>query len=294
MKTLGIVGGIGPESTIEYYRFILEGCRQRVTDGRAPHIIIDSIDVNRAIAMLDADDRAGVAAYLGEAVERLGRAGADVALMAANTAHIVFDEVQRQSPIPLISIVQAACDHAKRLGLTRLALLGTGFTMRARFYPDVFSRAGIDLVRPSDGEMAYIHDKYINELLRNEFLPETQGGDARGHRSHETSRRHRRRDSRRDRAAAAPARHRTVRSPVSRYDDDPRRAGGDGGAGVTTRATSPPGYSDRRPTIMAIGRPIQSIRMIAPMMDGRSCRGRWRTLLSGRTTRFITSQTTPP
>ncbi len=176
MNTLGIVGGIGPESTIEYYRFILDGCRQRVTDGRAPHIIIDSIDVNRAIAMLDADDRAGVAAYLGESVERLGRAGADVALMAANTAHIVFDEVQRQSPIPLISIVQAACDHAKRLGLTRLALLGTGFTMRARFYPDVFSRAGLDLVTPSDVEMAYIHDKYINELLRNEFLPETREG----------------------------------------------------------------------------------------------------------------------
>jgi len=138
MRTLGIVGGIGPESTIEYYRFILAGCRRRAADGPAPHIIIDSIDVNRAIAMLDANDRAGLAAYLGEAVERLGRAGAEVALMAANTAHIVFDDVQRRSPIPLISIVQAACDHARRLGLKQLALL-TGFTMRARFYPDVFA-----------------------------------------------------------------------------------------------------------------------------------------------------------
>jgi aspartate racemase len=174
MKTLGIVGGIGPESTIEYYRFILEGCRQRVTDGRAPHIIIDSIDVNRAIAMLDANDLAGVADYLGEAVERLGRAGADVALMAANTAHIVFDEVQRRAPIPLLSIVQAACDHAKHLGLKRLALLGTGFTMRARFYPDLFARAGLELVTPSEAEKLRIHDRYINELLRNQFLPETR------------------------------------------------------------------------------------------------------------------------
>lgn len=174
MKTLGIVGGIGPESTIEYYRFILGGYRQRVTDGRAPHIIIDSIDVNRAIAMLNANDLAGVAAYLGEAVERLGRAGADVALMAANTPHIVFDDVQRRSPIPLISIVQAACDHAKHLGLKRLALVGTGFTMRARFYPDVFARAELELVTPSDTEKVYIHDKYINELLQNQFLPETR------------------------------------------------------------------------------------------------------------------------
>jgi aspartate racemase len=174
MKTLGIVGGIGPESTIEYYRFILDGCRQRAADGRAPHIVIDSLDVNRAIAMLDADDLAGVSAYLGESVERLARAGADVALMAANTAHIVFDEVQRRSRIPLISVVQAACEDAKRLGLKRLAILGTGFTMRARFYPDVFAREGLELVTPSDAERASIHDKYINELLKNQFLPDTR------------------------------------------------------------------------------------------------------------------------
>jgi len=124
--------------------------------------------------MLNANDLAGVAAYLGEVVERLGRAGADVALMAANTPHIVFDDVQRRSPIPLISIVQAACDHAKHLGLKRLALVGTGFTMRARFYPDVFARAELELVTPSDTEKVYIHDKYINELLQNQFLPETR------------------------------------------------------------------------------------------------------------------------
>ena len=174
MKTLGIVGGIGPESTIEYYRYILDGYRRRMPDGHAPHIIIDSIDVNRAIAMLDANDLAGVAAYLGEALGRLARAGADLALMAANTAHIVFDDVQQRSSIPLISIVQAACDHATHLGLRRLALLGTGFTMRARFYPDVFTRAGLDLVTPTDAEKASIHDKYINELLQNRFLPETR------------------------------------------------------------------------------------------------------------------------
>jgi aspartate racemase len=174
MKTLGIVGGIGPESTIEYYRFILEGYQRRVADGSSPHIVIDSLDVNRAIAMLDRNDYGGVAAYLGAAVDRLVRAGADVALMAANTAHIVFDEVQRRSPIPLISIVQSACDQARQLGLTRLALLGTGFTMRARFYPDVFDRAGLELVTPADAEQAVIHDKYINELLKNQFLPGTR------------------------------------------------------------------------------------------------------------------------
>lgn len=174
MKTLGIVGGIGPESTIEYYRFILDSYRTRVADGSAPHLLIDSVDVNRGIAMLEANDRAALADYLSSSVERLVRAGAEVGLIAANTPHIVFEEVQQRSAIPLLSIVEAACQRARALGLQRLALLGTGFTMRGRFYPEVFSRAGIELVTPTDEEKAFIHQKYIDELLKNQFLPETR------------------------------------------------------------------------------------------------------------------------
>lgn len=175
MKTLGIVGGIGPESTIEYYRFILEGCRVCGMP-QAPHIIIDSVDVNRGIAMLDANDLGALADYISASVERLVRAGAEIALMAANTPHIVFDEVQARSAIPLISLVQAACDRARALGLKRLALVGTGFTMRGRFYPEVFARAGLELVTPDEEEKAFIHRAYIEELLKNQFLPETRTG----------------------------------------------------------------------------------------------------------------------
>lgn len=174
MKTLGIVGGIGPESTIEYYRLILDGYRARVPDGSAPHLLIDSIDVNHAIGMLDADDLTGLTNYISAAIDRLARAGAEIALLAANKPHLVFDAVQQRSPIPLLSIVDAARDHARGLGLKRLGLLGTGFTMRARFYPDVFTRAGIELVTPCADEQAMIHDKYIHELLKNQFLPETR------------------------------------------------------------------------------------------------------------------------
>lgn len=174
MKTLGIVGGIGPESTIEYYRFILDGCRVRASDGSVPHIIIDSIDVNRGIAMLDANDLAALADYVSESVERLTRAGAEIALIAANTPHIVFEEVKQRATIPMISLVQATCDRASALGFGKLALLGTGFTMRGRFYPDVFARAGIALVAPDEEEKEFIHRAYIGELLKNKFLPETR------------------------------------------------------------------------------------------------------------------------
>ena len=174
MKTLGIVGGIGPESTIEYYRFILEGYRARVPDGSAPHLIIDSIDVNRAIAMLDRNDLAALTDYLAGSIERLVRAGAEVALLAANTPHIVFDEVQARSAIPLLSLVEAACERARALGWKRLGLLGTGFTMRGRFYPEVFARAGLELVVPGEEERVLIHEKYIGQLLQNRFLAETR------------------------------------------------------------------------------------------------------------------------
>src|SRR4051812_42407835 len=174
MKTLGIVGGIGPESTIEYYRFILDGYRERVPDGSAPHLLIDSIDVNRGIAMLDANDLAALANYVSESVSRLTRAGAEIALIAANTPHIVFEEVERRATIPMISLVQATRDRALALGFKKLALLGTGFTMRGRFYPEVFARAGIELVAPAEEEKEFIHRAYIGELLKNKFLPETR------------------------------------------------------------------------------------------------------------------------
>ena len=94
--------------------------------------------------------------------------------MAANTPHIVFEEVERRATIPMISLVQATCERALALGFRKLALLGTGFTMRGRFYPDVFAPAAIELVTPNDEEKEFIHRAYIGELLKNQFLPETR------------------------------------------------------------------------------------------------------------------------
>jgi aspartate racemase len=102
------------------------------------------------------------------------RAGADFGLIAANTPHLVFDEVQHRSGIPLLSIVRATADHAKAHGLKKLGLFGTGFTMRASFYPEEFERAGMVLVRPTEQEKELIHRKYLDELLNNQFLPETR------------------------------------------------------------------------------------------------------------------------
>lgn len=174
MLTAGMIGGLGPESTIDYYRSILALFRARKPDGGYPHIIINSLDVDKGIAMLDSGRLADLADYLAGGVESLVRAGSDFAFIAANTPHLVFDELQRRSSIPLLSIVRATTDHAKSLGLKKVGLFGTGFTMRANFYPDEFQRAGIALVRPKSEEQEFIHKKYIGELLKNQFLAETR------------------------------------------------------------------------------------------------------------------------
>lgn len=174
MKTVGIIGGIGPESTIEYYRMIIASYREEIRDGSYPSIIINSIDLKKMLTLIEANKFTKVIEYLIDEMQRLARAGADFGLLAANTPHVVFDELRRQSPLPLLSIVEATYEAAKDLGLKKLGLFGTRFTMQGRFYPEAFSREGIQLVVPVEDEQDYIHDKYMNELIKGIILPETR------------------------------------------------------------------------------------------------------------------------
>ena len=189
MKTVGIIGGIGPESTIEYYRLIIAAYRARQSgpdgppvdnhaqDARAtsyPSIIINSVDLTKLLAWVGANELGAFTDYLAGEIERLARAGAAFGALASNTPHLVFDELQQRSSIPLISIVESTCNAAQALGLKRVALFGTSFTMRGRFYPEVFSQAGLTIIVPQDDEQAYIHEKYMKDLLNNILLPETR------------------------------------------------------------------------------------------------------------------------
>ena len=176
MKTLGVIGGIAPASTVEYYRMLFAAYQARRPDGSAPLVIINSIDLKTMIGLIAANALEEVTSYLAAEVEKLARAGADVALFASNTPHIVFDELQRRSPIPLISIVETAFTEAQRLGLTRAGLLGTRFTMQGNAYPQVFTRRGITIVPPDAADLEYVHEKYMGELVPGVFLPETRAG----------------------------------------------------------------------------------------------------------------------
>ena len=166
MKVLGIIGGLGPESTIDYYQKIIELYQERTGDGSYPQFIINSINLKKGLNFMEANKLAGMADYLVEEIVKLARAGATFGLISANTPHIVFDEVASKSPIPLISLVEATCAVAKASNLKRLALLGTRYTMQATFYPKVFSREGIVLFVPGSKDQ----DNIQSPQLRNEFL----------------------------------------------------------------------------------------------------------------------------
>jgi len=176
MKTVGIIGGVGPESTIEYYRFIIEAYREKKADDSYPSIIINSVDVNKYVSLATVNQFDKFAADLSVEIERLARAGADFGAIAANTPHIVFDQLQRRATIPLLSIVEATREKAQSLGLKRIGLFGTRFTMTGGFYQKVFADAGLEIVTPNESEQDYIHEKYIGELLKNIFAEETRAG----------------------------------------------------------------------------------------------------------------------
>ena len=203
MASVGLIGGLGPESTIDYYRRILQLWQAREPTS-SPSLVIDSLDVQRALRLV-ANDVPGLTGYLLASVCRLAAAGADFVAMTANTAHIVFDELARRSPVPMMSIVEACAEEAERRGLRRLGLLGTRFTMEAPFYPEVFARRAIGIVPPVEAERLAVHERYVGELLKGDFREETRQRGGRADHQAARRRRHRRPHPRRDGVAAAPA-----------------------------------------------------------------------------------------
>lgn len=173
-KLIGIIGGIGPESTIDYYRLFVSIYREHRPDGGYPPLLINSIDLARALQLVGSGDLEGLAAYMLEEIHRLARAGATHGLLSSNTPHIVFEQIEGASPIPLISIVETACRAAVERKLKRVGLFGTRFTMQGGFYQKVFGREGIEVAIPESGDQTFIHDTYLNELVNGIVRPETR------------------------------------------------------------------------------------------------------------------------
>lgn len=174
MKKLGLIGGTGPESTLIYYKELTSGVQKRLKSNVFPHLSIESLSVFEVLDFCERKDYAGLAAYLADGIRNLAAAGAELAAFTGITPHIVFDEVSKQAPIPIVSMVDASCEYAVKKGYRKIALLGTIPTMRGDFFPKPFRRADIAVITPNDAEMDLVGRKIETELEYGIVNPETQ------------------------------------------------------------------------------------------------------------------------
>jgi len=173
-KKIGIIGGLSPESTVSYYLHITRSYVERFGDHGYPEIIIYSVNLERYHSWRSADRWDLVADNLVTAARRLQKAGADFGLIATNTMHKVFDAVQAAVDLPLIHIIDATAVKARELGLQKLGLLGTRYTMRDGFYHDRIAQNGLTLQIPSPEDQAVVHRIIIEELIQGRLLAVSQ------------------------------------------------------------------------------------------------------------------------
>ena len=175
MKTIGLLGGMTPESTRAYYDLLIR--KARPPDGdplRNPEIIIFSINLTEVVRIQRNGAIGEAAAYLGRVLERLRLAGAEVGALTANTPHSYLDQIRAATALPLVSIVTATRDAARNRGLERALLLGTRMTMEAEMYPREFAVAGLEIVVPAAEDRAFLDDIIYGELAVGVVRPEVR------------------------------------------------------------------------------------------------------------------------
>jgi len=174
MKKIGIIGGLGPESTVDYYKEIISTFNTKYAELAYPEIIIYSVNMNDLMKFVETKNWPELSEWLLEKIFSLHRAGGEFAAIASNTPHIIFDEIKTKSPIPLLSIVEATCNKAQEMGLKNVGLMGTKLTMEAEFYKKPFISKGISVVVPSREEQQLIHHKLFSEIELGIFKDSTR------------------------------------------------------------------------------------------------------------------------
>ncbi len=174
MKRIGIVGGLGPESTIDYYKEIISAFNTKYKEFAYPEIIIYSANVSELLEFVNGKQWLEMSKWLLEKLTIIANAGAEFAAIASNTPHIVFGEVNKKSPIPLLSIVEETSKEAGRLKAKRIGLLGTRLTMESDFYKEHLKDMGISVVIPSETERELIQKRLFSEIELGIFKDSTR------------------------------------------------------------------------------------------------------------------------
>ena len=171
MKRIGILGGMSPESTTLYYEHITRTYTARFGDYGYPEVLIYSVSFQQFVDWQHRGQWNEAARAMARALERLRAAGADFGLIATNTMHIVFEEVQRAVQMPLLSIIQATAEAVRAAGLHSVGLLGTVFTMSEPFFRGGLERSGINVLVPEPSDQQKVNEVIYQELCRGEIRP---------------------------------------------------------------------------------------------------------------------------
>lgn len=174
MKTIGLIGGTGWVSTIEYYRFINQGINKKLGGLNSAHCLIYSLNYEEIDQLVKQDNIDGVYPMVLDAAKKLQSADADFIVLGANTLHMFADKLEKEIDLPIVHIADATAGVIKQKGFTKVGLLGTRFTMEMGFYSKRLKNAGIETITPEKPVRDYIHEKIINEMLHDNFTDETR------------------------------------------------------------------------------------------------------------------------
>ena len=175
-KRIGILGGMSPESTVEYYQYITRAYTERFGDYGYPEIIIYSVSFQPYVDWPEQDRWDLVAQGLSEAAQKLEATGADFIVIATNTMHLVFDQVQASVTVPMLSLLDAVGDAILARGIKTVGLLGTKFTMEKAFYQDALTRKDITVLVPDEKDREYVNTVIYDELVAGQIRDESRAG----------------------------------------------------------------------------------------------------------------------
>jgi len=174
MKKIGLIGGLTWVSTIEYYRLLNQLVNEKLGGSEAAEVIIYSVNFGEIKKFTEANDWASISKIICAAAKELEKSGAECILLGANTMHKIAPDVQEAVSIPLIHIADVTATAIRNKEISKIALLGTKYTMQLDFYKNALAKKGIETLIPAEDDIQFINTAIYTELGKNIFLPETK------------------------------------------------------------------------------------------------------------------------
>jgi aspartate racemase len=174
MKTIGMIGGTGWPSTLEYYKIINQETNRRLGGLSSAKIMLSSFDYGEIDALNKKDDHAGVYKLVLDAAQRLKKASIDFIIICANTMHQYVDALESKTGLKIVHIADATAVEIAKKSISKIGLLGTRFTMEMDFYTKRLQDKGIESIVPPKSDRKFIHNVIMDELLKENIKDESK------------------------------------------------------------------------------------------------------------------------